>query len=401
MKVARSPKGLLSGVRVLELGQGISGPYCGKVLAHLGADVIKVEPPEGDPARAIGPFPGDEPHPEKSGLFLALNTNKLGVVLDVNTQHGVDSLRRLAKNSDIVIENFPPNFLNGLGLGYQVFEEDNSGIVYTSITPFGSWGPYADYKLSDLVLFHMSGQAPSLLGPVEDTEGDPPIRAGGYQADFVLGMAAATATMMALYRRRITGLGAHVEVSAYEAMVTQLISGLANCAYDRPEQPRDIKQVKEAATGGIVTAVGGVLRCNDGYVAISPREDAQWERWVELMGRPEWTSDERFVTREGREANFPELWGLVESWTRDHSKQDVGRWGQERRIPCFPVNTVEDLFSDEHLRHREFFIEQDHPIAGKLKYPGVPYRMSGTDLPLAERPAPLLGEHNDQIFGGL
>ena len=290
--------------------------------------------------------------------------------------------------------------MDDMGIGYEALRGENPGIIYTSITPFGSWGPYADYKLSDLVLFHMSGQAPGLLGPVEDTEGDPPIRAGGHQAEFVVGMAAATATVMALYRRRMTGLGAHVEVSAYEAMVTQLISGLANCAYDRPEQPRDITQVKEAATGGIVTAVGGVLRCNDGYVAISPREDAQWERWVELMGSPSWASEDRFMSREGREGNFPELWRLVEAWTKDHSKQEVARWGQERRIPCFPVNTVEDLFVDEHLRQREFFIEQDHPVAGRLKYPGVPYKLSGTDLPLATRPAPLLGEHNASILGG-
>ncbi|MCH8062680.1 MAG: CoA transferase [Chloroflexi bacterium] len=396
-----SAKGLLSGVKVLELGQGVSGPYCGKVLAQLGAEVIKVEPPEGDPARMMGPFPDDEPHPEKSGLFLALNMNKLGVTLDLHEEGGVEKLRQLAESSDVVIENLPQGYLDGLGLGYEAFKEENPGMVYTSITSFGSWGPYADYRLTDLVLFHMSGQAPGLLGPVEDTESDPPIRAGGHQAEFVVGMAAATATLPALYRRRMTGLGAHVEVSAYEAMVTQLISGLANCAYDRPAPPRDVKQVKEATTGGIVTAVGGVLRCSDGYVAISPREDAQWERWVELMGGPDWASDERFTTREGREANFPELWRLVEGWTTDHSKKDVARWGQERRIPCFPVNTVEDLFDDGHLRHRGFFIEQDHPVAGKLKYPGVPYRLSGADLPLATRPAPLLGEHNASVLEGL
>ena len=187
-----------------------------------------------------GPFPGDKPHPEKSGLFLALNANKLGVTLDLNKKSGVDKLRQLADSSDGVIENLTPGYLGGLGLSYEgLIREETPKLIYTSITPFGSWGPYADYKLTDLVLFHMSGQAPGLLGPVQDPENDPPIRAGGRQADFVVGMAAATATVMALYRRRMTGLGAHVEVSAYEAMVTQLISGLANCAYGRPDD--DIK----------------------------------------------------------------------------------------------------------------------------------------------------------------
>ena len=190
--------------------------------------------------------------------------NKLGVTLDLNEKSEVDELRRLAVRSDVVIENLASGYLDGLGLGYQAFKEEKPGIVYTSITTFGSWGPYGDYKLTDLVLFHMSG--------------------------------------------------------------------------------------------------------------------------------PDWASDERFTTREGREANFPELWSLVEGWTRDNSKQDVARRGQERRIRCFPVNTVEDLFDDGHLRHRGFFIERAHPAAGKLKYPGVP---------LAARSAPMLGEHNASVLEGL
>ena len=144
-----------------------------------------------------------------------------------------------------------------------------------------------------------------------------------------------------------------------------------------------------------MSAVGGILPCNDGYVAISPREDAQWERWVELMGSPEWASEERFVTRDGRESNFAELWELVGEWTRHRSKHDIARMGQERRIPCFPVNTVHDLFNDLHLKKRDFFTNIEHPLAGTLRYPGVPYRLSNTPLPLAERPAPLLGQHND------
>ncbi len=265
--------GLLSGVRVLDIGQGVSGPYCAKILAQMGAEVIKVEPPEGDEARRMGPFPGDIPHPEKSALFLALNTNKYGITLDLASPAGAESFRNLAASADIVVENPPPDSLEARGLGYEALRNINAGLVFTSVTPFGNRGPYKDYKATDLVLYHMSGHAHGLLGPVENPDSDPPIRAGGHQAELVGGLAATTATLMALYRKRMTGEGCRIDISSFEAMVNQLISGLANCAYGRPAPPRDLSKVEEAATGGMVGAIGGILPCKDGYVAISPRED--------------------------------------------------------------------------------------------------------------------------------
>ena len=389
--------GLLPGVRVLDVGRRISGPYCGKILAQLGAEVIRVEPPEGDEARRMGPFPGDVANPESSGLFLAVNANKYGVTLDLSTSEGARKLRKLAETADILIENFGPGVMGDMGLGYEVLGKANPGLIYTSITPFGTWGPYAGFKASDLVLFHISGHAHELSGPVEDTDVEPAIRAGGHQAEFLPGMAAATATVMALYRKRITGLGCHIELSSFEAMVNQLISRLARCAYGRPGRSRDLKETTESPMS-VLGAVGGVLLCNDGYVAISPREDAQWQRWLEVMGEPDWGTDERFATREAREENASELWELLGRWSRQHSKQQIARWGQERRIPCFPVNNVEDLFKDEHLAQRGFFIEMSHPVAGALRYPGAAYRLANTRLPLAARPAPLLGQHNKQIL---
>lgn len=390
-------KGLLGGARVVEVGEGVAVAYCGKTLAQLGADVVKVEPPQGDAARRAGPFPGDAPHREKSGLFLALNANKRGVALDLGASEGAEAFRCLAAGADIVLEDAPSARLDALGLGYNALSQANAALVMASISPFGRQGPYAGYKATDLTLFHMSGQAHGLLGPVESPDDAPPIRAGGNQTGLVAGMAAATAALMALFRARMTGKGARVDASAHGAMATQLISALAGSAFGKPAPPRDISQAREAATGGVVAAVGGVLPCKDGYVAISPREDAQWERWVDLMGNPEWAPEERFITREGRERNFPELWELVSEWTRGRSKHYIARMGQRRRIPCFPVNTVSDLFRDEHLREREFFVETAHPIAGTLRYPGAPYRLSGARLPLAERPAPLLGEHNAML----
>ena len=391
-------QGLLSGVRVLELGEQVSASWCGKILALMGAEVIKVEPPEGDAVRRAGPFPGDLPHAEKSGLFLALNLNKYGVTLDLALSKDRQRLRDLAGTADIVIQDPLHSRLARSGLDGQALRRDNPWLILVSISPFGSWGPYGHFKASDLVLFHMSGQAPGMLGPAADGNVRPPIRAGGHQAEFVAGLAAATATLMALYRRRLTGAGGHVEVSAFEAMVTQLISALANCAFDKPPPPRVVPNNKDSEAAAPVVSVGGVLPCRDGYVAISPRENAQWARWVELMGHPAWADEQRFQSREGRERHFRELWELVGQWTRPHAKHDVARWGQERRIPCFPVNTVRDLFADAHLEDRQFFSEIEHPVAGRLTYPGVPYRFSHLTLPLTARPAPRLGEHNERFL---
>ncbi len=393
--------GLLSDTRVLDIGQGISGPYCARILANMGAEVVKVEPVDGDVARRMGPFPNDCPHSEKSGIFLALNYNKIGITLDLASPDGAKRFRKLAASADIIIENPPPDSLAPLGLGYETLRSLNPSLIFTSITPFGNRGPYKDFKATDLVLFHMSGHAHGVLGPVEDPDNDPPIRAGGHQAEFVGGMAAATATLMALYRTRLTGIGCRIDISSFEAMVNQLISGLANSAYGRPAPPRDLNKVEEAAIGGMVGAIGGILPCNDGYVAISPREDAQWERWLGVMGDPSWATDDRYATRDARQKNAPSLWKLLSDWSINYSKHHIAGWGQEQRIPCFPVNTVLDLLNDEHLAHREFFVELDHPVAGVLKYPGTAYKFSNSELPLAARPAPLLGEHNQLILENL
>jgi len=394
-------RGLLPGVRVLDVGQGVSAPYCAKILAQMGAEVIKVEPIEGDSSRAMGPFPNDIPDTEKSGMFLALNANKFSVTLDLTSPGGAESFRKLAATADIVIQNPPPVSLEDLGLGYENLKDVNPGIILTSITPFGGRGPYKDFKATDLVLYHMSGHAHGVLGPVKNPDDDPPIRAGGHQAEFVGGMAAATATLMAIYGKRMTGKGSNIAISSFEAMVTQLISGLANSAWGRPAPPRDLAKVEEAAIGGMVGAIGGILPCNDGYVAISPREDDQWERWLIVMGNPTWSMDDRYSTRDARQKNSPSLWKLLSDWSVNYSKHEIARLGQAQRVPCFAVNTVLDLMSDEHLSHRDFFVEMEHPKAGTLKYPGAAYKLSNSPLPLTARSAPLLGEHNSLIFGGL
>ena len=181
-------------------------------------------------ARRIGPFPNDVPHPEQSALFLALNTNKRGITLDLTTLEDAKRFRALAETADVVVDNLPSGRMDAWGLGYDALRADNQGLILTSITPFGRWGPYEGYKATDLILFHMSGHAHGLLGPVEDTDADPPIRAGGYQSALVAGLAAATATLTALFPKRRTGRGRRIHASPSQELTPHLISGLAGNA---------------------------------------------------------------------------------------------------------------------------------------------------------------------------
>ena len=390
--------GLLGGVKVLDVGEGVSGPYAARTLAWLGADVVKVESPEGDLSRRMGPFPDSVAHPEKSALFLALNAGKRGVTLDLDLEDGRARFLELVADAQIIVDNHPPGWLDERGIGYEDLTAVRDDVILCQVTPFGNWGPYAGYDAGDLSLFHMSANAHGMLGPVEDPNSEPAIRAGGYQAEQVAGMAAATSTLTALFAARMSGRGRHIVVSAFEAMATQAIAGLSNIAFGGDSPTRDLAEVREASIGGQVSAIGGVLPCNDGFVAISPREDAQWARWLDMMGNPDWSDDPKFNTRDARQKNAGELWELLSEWTSQQSKQDIAREGQRRRIPCFPVNTVKDLMTDPHLEDRRFFVPISHPAAGELRYPGVPYKLSETELPLGSISAPTLGQHNDEVL---
>ncbi len=385
-------------MKVLDVGEGVSGPYAARTLAWLGADVVKVESPEGDLTRRMGPFPDDAPHPEKSALFLALNAGKRGVALNLDLEEGRARFLELAADSQIVVDNHPNGWLDERGIGYEDLAAIRDDIILCQVTPFGDWGPYAEYDAGDLSLFHMSANAHGILGPVEDPNSEPSIRAGGYQAEQVAGMAAATSTLSALFAARMSGRGCHIVVSSFEAMATQAIAGLSNIAFGGDSPTRNLAEVREASIGGQVSAIGGVLPCSDGFVAISPREDAQWARWLDMMDNPDWSNDPKFNTREARQKNAGELWELLSEWTGRRSKQDIAREGQRRRIPCFPVNTVKDLMTDPHLEDRRFFVPISHPVAGELRYPGVPYKLSATTLPLDKMPAPTLGQHNEEVL---
>ena len=377
----------LHGLKVLEYCQMISGPYCGKLLADLGAEVIKVEhPPTGDPARTRGPFPDDLPHPEKSGLFLYLNTNKLGVTLNPRPTGGRQLFQRLAEQADVLIEDRPPGEMADLGLDYASLSALNPRLIVTSITPFGQTGPYRDYKSYHLNLYHASGHSSFFYVAPKDKRDEPPVVAGGEVGDYDAGLAAAVATLAALFARLTTGQGQHIDISKFEALLALervVVAHFANTT-EPPPWPG---------------MVGGLVPCQDDYVVITAVQNHQWQGLTELMGNPAWTQDEKCRDEITRSQHRDEIQPLLEEWMAQHPKEEIYHKGQALGVPIGPVRTAAEIANWLQARQRGFFAHLDHPQAGRLEYPTAAYKMSKTPW-RGERAAPLLGEHNEQIFCG-
>jgi len=377
----------LGGVKVLEYCQMVSGPYCGKLLADLGAEVIKVEEPQtGDAARRRGPFPDDVPHAEKSGLFLYLNTNKLGITLNLGTDSGRQLFQRLAEQADILIEDQPPGEMANLGLDYASLSAVNPRLIVTSITPFGQTGPYRDYKSYHLNLYHASGHSSFVYLPPEMGPKPPPVVAGGEVGDYDGGLAAALATLAALFARLATGQGQHIDISRFEALL----------ALERAEICRFANDPNPPPWPGMV---GGLMACQDGHIVITIPQDHQWQALVELMGNPDWAQDENCRDEFARIKHRAEIQPRLEEWMAQHSKEEVYHEGQSHNVPGGPVRTAAEIASWQQARQRGFFAHLDHPQAGRLEYPTAAYKMSETPW-RGERAAPLLGEHNEHIYCG-
>lgn len=385
--------GPLAGLKVVEWSEFISGPYCGKLLADLGAEVVKVERAGcGDKARSHGPFPQDVPDPERSGTFLVLNANKLGVTLNVRSSAGAHIFMRLIEQADVLIENHPPQMVEELGFTFDRLRELNPRLVMTSISPFGQTGPYRDYRSCDFVSFHASGMA--YLNPsngVDDLEGQPPLMGPPHQGDLVAGLTAALATMSAVLACRFGGGSQHVDVSQQEALASIARHQIGN--YTVEDVPW-IRSKQERPT-----AVSEIYHCKDGLVYLICGHERAWERWVEAMGNPDWAMSELFQDAAMRRENWDAGKALIEDWTLEHTVDEVVRLAEGARIPCRPMNTVRELLGSELMAAREYFLEFDHPRAGKLKYPGAPYKLSATPWSV-NRSAPLLGEHNEEVYCG-
>jgi crotonobetainyl-CoA:carnitine CoA-transferase CaiB-like acyl-CoA transferase len=258
-----------------------------------------------------------------------------------------------------------------------------------SITPFGDTGPYRGHTSSELITFHASGLG--YVTPRGATDpARPPLKAGGRLAEFFAGLNGAVAVMAALLARRRTGRGQHVDVSKQECLLPMLRRDIAAYAYDGEVASRLMRSWK--------IAPNDIVPCKDGYVFIAAVEEAQWQRLVDLMGKPAWAADPRFRDRLGRAEHWESLKPLVETWTLERSKTEICRAAQASRIPISPVSTAADVLASPHLAAREFFVEVEHPDAGRWPYPGAPYRFAATPWRIRRR-APRLGEHNHEVYG--
>jgi crotonobetainyl-CoA:carnitine CoA-transferase CaiB-like acyl-CoA transferase len=379
--------GALSHIRLVELGSGLAAAYTAKLLADLGADVVKIEPPGGDATRKLGPFPGGRADPETSGMFLYLNANKRGIVLDFDSVADRAHFNKLVDRADVLIHDVAPAELARHGLEPQEVIRGRPKLVATAITPFGLSGPHRNYRAYDLNLWNAGGIA-CLNGGGPGTDDLPPLRTFGYQSTFQVGLNAAVASLGAMFARETSGVGQHVEVSAQEALVTILELTYPFWPYchmtasrlgNKPIQPLDF------------------FECRDGWVFLCAVEEHQWKTFVEIMGSPEWASLDIFADRLQRAANWDALKPMIASWMAEQTVQELYQQLQRRRVPIAPVSTMGDLWSSKHLNARGFFVSFAHPRAGTRRSPGAPYLLSRTPWTL-RRPAPALGEHTTEVL---
>jgi crotonobetainyl-CoA:carnitine CoA-transferase CaiB-like acyl-CoA transferase len=382
--------GPFANLKIVEVGELASAPYAAKLFADLGAEVIKVERPDvGDRARRRGPFPKNEPHPEKGGLFLYLNTNKLGVTLDIFKPEGMELLERLVDGADVLIHNVSPLDMDHAGLGFERFHQRNPRLVMTSITPYGLTGPYRDRRAEELTIWSQGGLT-YLNGAGPDTREIPPLKAFGQQAGFQGGIHGAVATAGAVMAQLRDGEGQHIDISVYEVCASQLELTYVYWPYGQRVASRlGAKPVQPLEA----------LECKDGIIYLCCVEDHQWNAFVELMGHPAWTDEELFWGRGRRTANWDAARLFVQEWLNEQTVQDLYHKAQAKRIPFAPVSTMGDLLSSKHLNARGFFVEIAQPEAEPLRFPGPVFKMSRTPWEI-RRPAPTLGQHNHEIYTG-
>ena len=408
-KTAASSNGPISPLRVLELADE-KGQFCGKLLAEMGADVIKVEPPGGRPTRSYGPFMDDQPDPQKSLYFWHYNTSKRGVTLDLEAPEGKELFRRLVQSSDVLVETFPPGYLAGLGLGYESLAELNPGLVMASITPFGQTGPYRDFKTSDLVSSALGGMMFSC--GYDDVPGSPPVNPDGGQTLHMASQYAAIATLAAIWARSFTGRGQYIDVSIHQSVNCTTEWAVPIYWYHGLNIRRQTG--RHAAH---VDTHSSQVRARDGrYVnllGVMPRDVNGWNNlldWMEERGAVGDLRDPKYTDLvAGRVPGIsfrnahttPEGLHLIQSivkFVESLDSNEAYHGGQQRGLIWSIVRPPDDILEDDHWWDRGFFTRVAYPELDKeFIHPGVPYRFGKSEVGVSRR-APLIGEHNDAVY---
>ena len=371
----------LQGVRILELGQIIAGTYGSQVLSDLGAEVIKIEAPEGD----LGRIPSVAPYKGVSTLFLTFNRNKKSVVINLKTESGRGLFYDLVKVSDVVIDNFRAAVLERLKVDYATLSVINPRIIQCSVTGFGTEGVYKDYPALDIIIQAVSGYL-SITGE----PGRPPARVGIPLGDLCGGIFSCKGVLAALYERERTGRGRRIEISMFDGMLN-LLSYMGTHYLNTGEVPTPQGSAHE------FTVPWQAFQAKDGYVVIATRQENFWRKLCAVLGEPGLAGDPRFATNPKRLEHRAVLIPIIESILRTRT---VAEWLEQLRaaeVPAAPVNDLKGAFAEPPVAEREMIVEYDHPEAGKVRLPGNPIKMSGMTGAIS-RPAPRLGEHTDAVL---
>ena len=383
---------LLPPYRILDL-TGPEAVFCGKLLADYGADVVKVEPPGGDPTRNKAPFIGDEVGIDRSSYFLFYNTNKRSVTIDIDTPKGQELFKKLAKTADVLIESFPVGHMESKGLGFDSLNAINPSLVMASVTPFGQTGPWSGYQSSDLISLAASG----FMQITGDPDG-PPLRQGNEQSHFPGSQYAAAAIMGALFYRDMQGGGGqHIDVSQQEAMITYYTDAHPALAWMQRGE-----NVTRVGTNSTLVIPLGAYPSSDGWISagiITPREWENLSQWMyEVTGNEEILNDDYKGGNQDRAPFNDIITALVIDFTTRFTSEELFHQGQERNLVFIPVNTVSDLLVDPQLEASNFWFDIDHAEAGTLRYPlGV---FDSEEVSPTTNPAPHLGQDNEAILCG-
>lgn len=380
--MARLPA--LHGVRVLELTNYMAGPFCGLLLADMGAEVIKIENPKvGDFTRESGPFVNGE-----SAGFMALNRNKKSVALNLKDDRGRELFLRLARTADVILENFRPGTMRDLGIDYETVRALNPSIIYASASGFGQTGPYSQRPGLDLIAQGMSG-----LMSITGEEGGPPVKVGVPLCDLTTALFMTYAILSALIARARDGEGQYIDVSLFESGVALEIWETSGY-FATGEVPRRLGSAHR------VNAPYQAFKTSDGYVTIGATSQGLWRTLCRVLGLEHLVDDPRFDTVYHRKQNEKELARLIEAVTATETSQTWYQRLEEAGVPCGVINDIAQVVEDEHLKARGFLIEIEHPVAGRVRATGNPVHMTGTPIERFD-PAPLLGQHTDRYLAEL
>ncbi|MFL5251782.1 MAG: CaiB/BaiF CoA transferase family protein [Rhodopila sp.] len=378
-----SPRLPLADITVIDFGQIFQGSYASVLMAKAGANVIKVEPPHGEPLRQRVP-PG-----RKSTIpFAMLNANKRAITLNLKSPRGRDLLLEMVRRTDVLLENFAPGAMEALGVGWSVLHEVNPRLIYATATGYGISGPDKDNLAMDLTV-----QAASGIMSVTGFADREPVRAGITVADFMGGTHLYAGIVTALYERDRSGVGRLVEIAMQEAVYYTLASAFEQLSRSGQVPPRTGN-----GSGGSA-APYGLYPLTDGLLAIHPGTEQHWRNILKAAGRDDLLDDPRFRTMHDRSRHLDEVNAIVTAWTSTLSKDEAAEQARRFRIPCSPVRDVSEVMHDPHMHARGMLEWVDHPDLGRVVLPTTAIRLHDTDIPPA-RPSPHLGQHNDEVYGG-